>query len=217
VLSGATNPTAAGATVIGVSVPDDLDLADTRYGDGPHAGAYLTDLEGQPADGVLTLGTPADGTVEMEDRGDGTWVSSEVAYSVGDTYTILRDGAEILRAEAAPPPTITLRRAHAAGEPLAIDLGGQDFDRVLVTVVDLTTGEERWDNAPADTEALLAALADTDALSVEIPGSALEEPGDLAIGVAGLRTNHPADVTDVNTLASMMATGVMSFQPVSVY
>lgn len=214
--AGVTSDHFAEATVLGLSAPADMDLSGTRYAHGARAGVYLATISGEPIDASLALRSPSNGDIQLEAQGDGSWITPGLVYTIGETYTVLRDGEEVLRAPAVGPPTFTVPANHPLGGGLTIDLDGQDFDRVLVTVLDLETGEEVFDNVPDDISAAMLELNEEDPLLAEIPGVTFDEPGAYAVGVAGLKPSSPADVQDLNTLVSLMATGVMVMVPVTV-
>lgn len=214
-----TDPEIAEGLVMGVRAPAELDLTDTPFENGGRAAAYLTTVDGTPIPADLALLSPANGRVALVDEGEGVWATPgdlDLAYVVGDTYVLHRDGAEILRAEAAPAVEMTLPAMHAAGTALRLDAAGQDFDGLLASVLDLETREEVWTNVPGDAEAIQAMLLEEPVLAFDIPAEAFAGAGAYAVGVAGLRANEAVDVTDVNALASLMATGVLVMSPVTV-
>lgn len=214
--AGVTSDHFAEATVLGLSAPAGMELTGTRYEDGARAGVYLASISGEPIDAVMGLRSPSNGDIALEPQGDGSWITPGLIYTVGETYTVLRDGAEVLQAPAVGPPTFAVPATHASGTGITIDLGDQGFERALVTILDLETGEEVWDNVPDDISAAMLEMNEEDPLYVDVPADVFAEPGAYAIGVAGLTPSTPADVQDLNTLVSIMATGVMVLQPMQV-
>lgn len=218
--AGIADPDVAEALVVGVEKPEGLDLGSTRYNGNGRAGVYLRHMEDGPVtDATVTLGSPNDGTITLNEDGDGVWSSpadSGLHYQVGATYTIERDGVELHRAEAAPAPLLSLPQGLAAGAPLKIDASDQDFDGLLAVVLDPLTGEELWTNTPSDAETIRALLLEDPELAFDIPAEAFPAPGYYAVGVGGLRVNEMADVSEVNSVASVMATGVVVFSAVNI-
>lgn len=217
--AGITDPDVAEGLVVGLDAPEDLDLTGTPFENGGRAAAYLSTVGGDPVVADLELMSPSNGRITLVDEGEGVWSSPadlDVTYVVGDTYVLRRDGAEILRAEAAPPVSLTLPSVHARGVVLSLDASDQDFDGLLASVLDLETREEVWTNVPDDAEAVQAMLLEEPVLALDIPGEIFSDAGAYAIGVAGLRMNEAVDVTDVNALASLMATGVLQMRPLTV-
>lgn len=218
--AGITDPDIAEALVVGVQKPEGLDLGESRYNGTGRAGVYLRHVEDGPVTGAtVTLTSPNDGTVTLDEEGDGVWSSPAdpgLRYDVGGTYRIERDGVELHRAEAAPAPRLALPPTLAAGAALPIDASDQDYDGLLAVVLDPLTGEELWTNAPSDADAIQALLLEDPVLAFDIPAEAFPGPGVYAVGVGGLRANETIDVHDVNSLASVMATGVVVFSAVTV-
>ncbi len=219
-LGGVTDPDVAEGLVVALSAPADMDLSGTEYANGGRAAAYISTVGGaMPTELTLDLVSPTNGSLAFGNEGDGVWSTAEgtgVSYTPGETLIIKRDGAEILRALGAEGAGIALPATHAAGTPLNVDLGDADFDGVIVTVVDLATQEQRWSNAPDSAGVVYDMLVAEPVLTVDVPAEVFATPGDYGVGVAGLRVNQAVDVTDVNTLASLMATGVLEFSKVTV-
>ncbi|MDP2315512.1 MAG: hypothetical protein Q8P41_21620 [Pseudomonadota bacterium] len=219
-LGGVTNPDVAEGLVVGLSVPADLDLSGTDFADGGRAAAYLSNVGGEtPTDVALTLVSPSNGEITFASEGEGAWTTPEgqaVSYVPGETLILKRDGAEILRADGAPAASINLPLTLSAGEGIHIDVSYEDYDGVVVTVLNLATKEVTWTNAPEEAGVVYDMLVEEPVLVVDIPGEAFGQAGEYAVGVAGLQTNSVDEVTDVNTLSSIMATGILDFRRVTV-
>lgn len=214
--AGATNETYAEATVVGIAASENMDLSATRYADGALAGAYFGRMDG-PADvGFASLVTPSNGEIAFEAVDGGGWVAPPFFYVPGEELILQQDGMPVLHTVAAQPAVFPLSPTHTAGAPMVIDLEGQDFDQVLVTLVDLESGVETWDNVPDDISAVSDALDSENPLRVEIPGEAFAGTGTRVLGVAGLSLSEPSDATGVNSLLSAIATGVLSFSSVQI-
>ena len=219
-LVGVADPDVAEGLVLGVRTPPELDLTGTDYGNGGAAAAYLTTLGDEPnADGTLALLSESAGNVAMRHEEDGVWATPPglaFTYTVGDTYILQRDGSEILRAEAAPAAAVSVPSVHATGAALSLDAGDADFDSVMAVVLNLDTGAETWSNAPGEAGAAYELLIEEPILAFDIPGEAFAASGHYAVGVAGIRVNDADEVTDVNSLASLMGTGLLEFRAVTV-
>lgn len=219
-LGGVTDPDVAEGLVMALSAPADMDLSGTEYAHGGRAAAYISTIGGaMPTDLTLDLVSPTNGSLAFGNEGDGVWSTAEgtgVSYTPGETLIIKRDGAEILRALGAEAAAVVVPATHTAGAALAVDLGDADYDGLIVTVLDLATKEQRWSNAPDSAGVVYDMLVAEPVLTTEVPGEVFAAPGEYAVGVAGLRVNQAVDVTDVNTLASLMATGVLEFSRVTV-
>ncbi|MES2642147.1 MAG: hypothetical protein V4850_21875 [Myxococcota bacterium] len=219
-LGGVTNPDVAEGLVVALAKPADLDLSGTAYEHGGRAAAYLSSLEGTfPTDVALSLVSDTNGTLAFGNEGEGVWSTAEgtgVSYTPGETLIIERDGSEILRTEGAPAASINIPLTLAAGTGLHLDVGSEDYDGIVAVVLNVGTKEELWNNAPDGAGVVYDMLVEAPVLDADIPGDTFAEPGEYAIGVAGLRVNEAVDVTDVNTLASLMATGILEFRRMTV-
>jgi hypothetical protein len=207
-VAGATEETFVAGTVLGLSASENMNLVGTRYEEGSRAAAYLGNLNGEAVDGAMGVLSDSNGSHPLESVGDGGWISGGLTYTPGEIYSLLRDGEVVLSAEAAPAVELDVEPTHTAGAPLTIDIRDQEFALLLVTVLDLEEGVELWDNVPDDL-AHASESEEEDPLLVEIPGEAFPADARLALGVAGLRLNDPADAYDVNTLVSTLATGLL--------
>jgi len=218
-LGEVTNPDIAESLVLGMQVDPGLDLANTAFAGGGRGAAYLSTIGGAPPETAdLTLVSDSNGILPLTGEGDGVWTTNTaggLAYVPGETWTLKRDGSEILRAVAAGPASINLRPTITEGDAYTIDIGDQDYDGLLVTVVDLADGTQKWSNFPHDAGMVYDMLLAEPVLDVEVPVETLT-PGAYAVGFAALRANNSIDTTDVNALASLMATGVLEFRALTV-
>jgi hypothetical protein len=218
-LGGVTNPDVAEGLVLGMQVDPGLDLTNTAFAGGGRGAAYLSTIGGAPPETAdLTLVSTSNGILPLTGRGDGVWTTNPdggLAYVPGETWTLKRDGSEILRAEAAGPASLNLLRTITEGDEFTIDIGDQDYDGLLVSVVDLADGTQKWSNFPDTAGMVYDMLLSEPVLDVEVPAEALT-PGEYAVGFAALRANESVQTTDVNALASLMATGVLEFRSLTV-
>ncbi|MDP2311031.1 MAG: hypothetical protein Q8P18_33735 [Pseudomonadota bacterium] len=219
-LGGVTNPDVAEGLVLALAAPPELDLSGTDYEHGGRAAAYLSTLDGEtPTDVVLTLVSESNGTLPFGDEGDGVWATPRgtgVTYVPGETLIIERDGSEILRMDGAPAASMNIPLTTGINTALHLDVSSEDYDGVVAVVLDVDTKEQLWSNAPDGAGVIYDMLVEEPVLVADIPGAIFAEPGQYAIGVAGLRVNEAVDVTDVNTLASLMATGTLEFRVMTV-
>jgi hypothetical protein len=217
--AGLTDKDIAEGVVLGVEADPGIDLTGSAYEVGAHGAAYLSDMTGGPAIGALSLVTPGGGTATLAEAEQGVWATQSntaFVYQPGEVYAIHRDGSEILRATAAAAADLEIPTTHAMATTMAVDASDQDFDALMGVVLNLTSGEMTWSKAPDSAGAAYELLIADPSLAYDIPAEAFPTPGNYAIGLAGLQTNKPDEVTDVNSLASLMGTGVLHFHKVVV-
>lgn len=218
-LAAYTDADVAGGLVLGVAAPEGVDLSLSEYGEGAVASAFLATLEGELVDeAALQLRSPSNGLIALTIESEGVWTATAkdgLVYTVGERLTLVRNGVDILSVDAAPLAEVTLPEAYVAGVPLEVDASGQDYDGLLVSVVDVVTGATVWTNTPDETTEMTSLLLEEAVLAVTIPGQVFKPESVYAVGVAGLRGNAPDDVAEVNVLASSMMSGILEFWPVS--
>lgn len=211
-LADVTNDTVLAAAVVGVERSENMDLDGTLFDGTAVAGVTLRNLEGEALPGSVTVASTSNGVRPLEAMDEG-WVTSDLGYVVGETLTLALDGEDVMWTEAAPAAQVVLPERVAPGAEITVDLSEQDFDVALVALVRLDEEAEVWTNLPDDASALLD--SDEDLLVVDVDPAAVVA-GRYALGVCGLRLNAPSEVSGVNTFASMMGTGVLSFRTLEV-
>jgi len=115
-----------------------------------------------------------------------------------------------------PPATPDLPTLHSENTPIEFDLTADEYDGVLVVVVDFN-GEITYDSRPADIREVYDLARGGPVTTVQIPGTAFPAAGAYAIGVAGLRTTTGRnDIEGINTVLTTMMAGQMVFEPIGV-
>ncbi len=223
-----TNPLVVQASYLGVEpLPEGLDLGENAWANGSTAHVLMADagsvddLENAPiTDASVVIEGPGT-VVPLRSDAAGSWVADGtdgLAWSPGDdaSVTVSRDGEHSLTLTTPDAPELDLPEQIVAGDPLIIDLVGQDFDNVLVTVVRLADGETVYDSTPTDITALYKLTHSAGELTTEVPGSVFTEPGPYAVGVAGLVNADPDDYEGVNLALSALTGGSLQFTALAV-
>jgi hypothetical protein len=223
-----TNPLVVQAFYIGVEpLPPGLDLGGSEWANGSTArvlladASALSDLSSAPIDDAAVTLENQDGSFELAPEGEGSWSASGadgLAWHSQATVVvgIQRDESSQIALTTPAAPELELAAVYAASEDLALNLEGQPFDNLLVTVIRLADGETVYDSTPVDITDLYRLTHGSTELSVVVPGSALAEPGLYAIGVAGLVNADPDDYEGVNLALSALTAGALVFTQVEV-
>ncbi len=231
-VDGVTNPTVIIGLDLGVEPPDTelINLDKTPFGEGATAKVFLARADSlSSVEENLVSGAVVDlvsasngGGFQLDDQGDGTYTgkgSDGLTYEAEDVTINAEDseGVHSLSVGAPQSPDASISSTHSAGQPMNIDLSGQDYDGALVVVLDLDGGITFSNQPETASELYDFAYGDSgDLLSVEIPGGAFEQTGVYAIGVAGTRNSASADMTDINTALSTLIAAKFRFYPVEV-
>lgn len=217
-----TNPVVVQAWFLGVEVPEGVDLGDSDWSEGATIRAFVANaedadnLENAPVEGARVVSRAASlGTVPLEEEGDGAYRGSAPSYPESEDVVVSVDDAHKLSMTAPPAARVAIPAEMEAGEALVVSLAGQEYDNVLVVVMDTVSGEVVYDNTPQDIGALYDFALYEGALSLEVPGRAFAAESVYAVGVAGLRNADPDAFVDVNALLSAMMAGQIVFYPVS--
>jgi hypothetical protein len=204
-----------------------VDLSATDWADGSTASAFLADagsldeMEDSPIDDAEVAmeldGEPVD--MISDSPGSFSVTSAEgLGWNEGTVATLIveRDGDHFLALVTPAAPDSELPETWARGEALPIEVTGDDYDNAVVTAIRLEDGETVYDSLPTDIVELYRFTHSAGSLSVEVPGSALTEPGPYLIGVTGLVNADPDTYEEVNLALSAMTAGAMRFYPVMV-
>lgn len=222
-LDNLTNPMVAQAWYIGVEpLPEGMDLGDSEWASGSSAQALLADassldqLDDSPigdAEVVLSIdGEP----FELPASGDGSFTSTSDdglpwASESDVRLQIERDGNHSLSLQSPSPPSLDVPDTLQLDSPLPISLDGQDYDNLMVTVVNLIDGTTTYDSLPTDITELYRLTHSAGSLELDVPTSAFPEPGPYAVGVAGLVNADPDTYDGVNLALSAMTSGALEF------
>lgn len=223
-----TNPLVAQAFYVGVDpLPAGLDLGDNPWMLGSTARVLLADASGLSdlaeapvTDAEVMLGF-GDGEIPLIADGEGSWTADGtdgLGWSSGaeTVLSIQRESASRIALTTPVSPTFALPEVHAPGTALVLDLEGQEFDNILVTVVRLRDGATVHDSTPLDIMELYQLTHSSSELTATVPASAFTEPGPYAVGVAGLVNADPDDYEGVNLALSALTAGAMVFAPLQV-
>lgn len=230
-VDGLTNPLVVLGLHMGVEAPesDVIDLSETAFAEGASARVFLFDagdvasLGDTPVTGatVALVSASNAGGFSLEDQGGGTYAArgaDGLAYAPEEiTVDIaLDDGDSSISSVSPDGAEAGIATSHSAGNPMGVDLSGQDFDGVLVVVIDMSNSQLTWSNEPDSVEELYELTHGSGDPSVEIPGEAFELPGIYAVGVAGTVNAEVEDMVEVNTGLSSLVAGKWRFYPVEV-
>jgi hypothetical protein len=219
-VDGYTTPLVVQAIVLGVAEPgQDLDLGGTDFADGTVATVMGADAQDAASMGDAPV-TNADVTAlgqALEEQEGGTYTGQGMTYTPGGegVVKIVRaDGSTGTATMTLPgPPAADVPEFHD-GSPLLVDLSGQDYDRLVVVVLDVTSGDVTFTNVPEDIEALYD-FATADEISLTIPASAFAGSGFYAVGLAGLQNGDPDTFEGFNTALSDVQAGQLKFWPLT--
>ena len=213
---------------------EDIDLSATGF-DEAKAVVFLADasqiseIDQAPLSGLEPELFAGSGGVVLEEGVAGKYsLSGEDGLVYGDNQAVTLEvtyGEELRAAEVYAPAAADLDAVptlHAAGASMTVDLSGQGFTAALVVVMDADSSEVTHSNEPQDIEALyelthpdgigLGDEEDTDdTVIVEIPSEAFPEEGIYVIGIAGLETSGPDDLSGINTALSTFVAGKFRF------
>jgi len=232
---GMTNPLVALGLVVSVQPADssgNMDLSNSQMQDGTALTAFLADaakvndLNNAPVTGadVTCNGATA------SDLGQGLYgiEPGTLTYQAGATWDVearIGNGTAaasltLPQASTWTPPCATGSGSTCtwtAGDDMTVDLSGQDYDSVLVAVMDLNSGDITWSNRPTDARGVYDFTHRSDAsLTVTIPGSqAFPSESVYAVGVAGMVHTGASDLVEMNTVLSTFMAGKMLVYPVS--
>ncbi len=229
-IKGVTDPTVAQALILSVQEPQDpnlqLALQAARFESGTGVNAFLsnsiTEPESSPLKGAdVTL--HGSQSVPMTDDGGGAYSiapGTGLTYGAGEVWEMevgvdKEDGT--IEVELPEPADLDVPLDHPTQADLVLDFAGQGFQSVLVVVID-GTGQVTYTNEPQNmSEALDFAGKGDDLELFVVPGTeAFAQDAMLhAVGIAGLRTNLPDGVENMNTLLSGLQAGEMVWHPVS--
>jgi hypothetical protein len=220
-----TNPLVVQAFYVGVEpLPEGVDFGEGPWSHGSTAEVLLadaSDFEGAPiADAVVELEHPV-GAITLVSEGDGRWSataedglpwSAEAEVALG----IATEGEGRIGLVTPQPPTVALPAVLSMGEGLEVDLDGQPYDNVLVTVIRLADGATVYDSTPTGISELYRLTHSASSLQASVPASAMSEPGFYAVGVSGLVNADPDDYEGVNLALSALTAGALRFTVIEV-
>lgn len=223
-----TNPLVAQAFYVGVDpLPAGLDLGENPWALGSTArvlladASALSDLADAPVTDAEVVIESADDVVPLNSEGEGSWVADGTdgltwRPEAEAVLAIRRDEDSRIALTTPHSPVVQLPTIHEHGIDLDLDLGDQEFDNLLVTVVRLSDGATVYDSTPVDIMEIYRLTHSSSSLTASVPGSAFTEPGPYAVGVAGLVNADPDDYEGVNLALSALTAGAMVFVPVQV-
>ena len=223
-----TNPLVVQSWYVGVEpLPEGVDLGESTWASGSTARVLmadaenLSDLASAPVEDATVALVGPDGSVPLRDAGAGTWVADGtdgLGWVPGDdaALDIQRDGAHALSLTTPDAPEVRLPALFFADHPLTVDLTGQGYDNVLVTVVRLEDSVTVYDSTPTDIQALYRLTHSAGSLTATVPPAAFSRPGAYAIGVAGLENADPDDFEGVNLALSALTAGALQFELLTV-
>ncbi len=182
--------------------------------------ASVADMGSNPVGGAgATVQSPDSGTVVMVEGDGGEYTATSddgLVYTVGQYININvdLDGSHLATIESPEAALVEIEQEQLPGEPVSINLTGQDFDSAFVVVYDVLNGSITFDNRPTEITDIYNWTHGDGTVVVDIPGSAFASESIYGVGVAGLRHSDEADFVDVNTLLSTFASGKFTFHGV---
>ena len=220
-----TAPLVVQATYIGVEEPpEEMSLKGTSWADGSRVQALLADagslddLQSAPVDDAAVALELDGDVIDLESDSAGNFSASAAdglgwAEGVDASLVIDRGGEALLSLMTPAPPQARIASEHAQNQPMEVDLTGQAFDNVMVTVLRLEDGKTVYDSLPTDIVGLYELTHSVGALSIEIPAESFGSPGVYAVGVMGLVNADPDSYQGVNLALSA---GAIQFSVVTV-
>lgn len=226
-VKGVTNPLIAEGIMLGVAPPEseDIDLSGTEFAQNAAAGVMLADAKGvddmadAPVSGAeVAVLSDVLGRVDFGEDSAGAYSADSgdgLDYVEGDqvvlSMTIEGEASKITSRLPPAPNTAGLPDGGQQGVGFTVDLSAQDFENVLVIVIDGQSGEVTFDNRPADIKAVYELTHGEGDKVIEVPGSAVPGESVYLLGVAGLKNADADDMDNVNTALSAFLTGRMAF------
>lgn len=226
---GATDPLVVQASYLGVeALPEGLDLGNSDWANGSAARVFVADagsvgdLEGAPIRDASVAFEGATSEVSLRTETAGTWeadATDGLNWSPGDDalFTVERDGEHTLMMSMPAGPVLDLPQQLSFGDPLIVDIEGQAFDNLLVTIIRLADGKTVYDSLPTNISDLFTLTHAAGELATEVPATTFAEPGAYAIGVAGLVNGDPDDYQNMNLALSAITSGSMRFSAMMVH
>ncbi len=218
---GLTHPLVALGTVLSVESPPTpgVDLEDTPYAEGTSLSLFLADASSiDEVDDAPVVGAEVflDG-VEASDTEAGLYTigpAGGLDYEEGATWSLdLHLGPDTATADVSLPPTVvwSAPSSHAQGADLLVDASGQDFDSLLVVVLDASDQRVTWSNRPETPREIYDFTRGTTDLAVTVPGGeAFPEAGAYLVGVSGMENTGSGDLSGMNTALSTIMAGRMT-------
>ena len=227
-IAALTDPLVVQATYIGVETPPaEMPLEGTSWAEGSRAQAILADagaldnLSEAPIDDA-TVALELDGVpVPLAAQSAGSFVATAAeglgwAPGVDATLVIDRDGEHVIALTTPALPLVELGAQYALDEAMVIDLEGQPFDNVVVTVIRVLDGETVYNSLPTDIDGLYRLTHSSGELVTEVPGETFHEAGVYVVGVTGLVNADPDTYVGVNLALSALTAGAVDFSVVTV-
>ncbi len=224
---GLTGPLVLQASLLGVDVPEELDLSGTEYANRSLLQVFLSEagdageLEENAVSGAhVAVLAPGLGRVGLTSEGCGTYVADDrhgLRYWASEDYALQvgLDGDEsAVRMRAPRAPDLPWTEEHELGASLTLSLREYDFDALLVVVADTVSGEITFTNAPQNgVEIHRFSNKERGQLQVEIPGYAFDEDSIYGVGVAGMHYAEEQQFEHLNSSLSNFWIGQMRFWP----
>ncbi len=222
---GLVNPLVGLGLLLSVapSEDEDVDLSNAPVQEGTTFtlmlvdAAHVNDLDQAPVTGAA-VSLHGEAASEIE---DGTYLIAPgaLAYDPGATWELqITRGASEATAQLALPATHDEAppREHSAGADLIVDLSGEEYDSVLVMVIDPLVGDVTWSNQPETPREVYDFTRGDPELVVTIPGDeAFPDEQPYLVGIAGMNHTGASDLDGMNTIISTLMAGQMVFHPVS--
>lgn len=221
VVEGVTDPNVVVGLVTRLDPPtsDLVDLESLGLEAGIAATVFLADarevadLENAPVAGATVQLRGCDQNIELEDGGDGSYTllpGTPIDPCTGSLSLRRTDAEKPTVAPLTIPdaPDFNVPERWTAGEPLTLPLASAGFKSALVVVIDASTGDVTFDNRPEGITEYYQFLKGTgDLEDLTIPGSAFREDTVHGIIVTGFITTPNTELTEANTVLSVVAGG----------
>ncbi len=228
-IEGLTNRLVVEATMIGIAEPNstDIDLSGTDYAKACLLTVFVADAttsselsEAAIDDAHVAVLAPGVGRIILHNRGGGLYTATGLdglEYFETEEYTVQVnvDGEESAVVSSAPfAPEVRVAADHDQGASLNVDLSDQQFDAVLVAVVDVLAAEVTYSNEPETIAEIYRFTHEEENVKRhEIPGRAFGAQSIYGVGIAGMRYAGDSDYENMNTILSSFLIGQMRFLP----
>ena len=221
-IEGALEPIVAVGVVIQVDPPNapelddaELDLEIGRVGTIFLADARnVSDLGNTPVSGATLDAEGCGAVVQMGELASGTYVlepGTELDTCAQPGMRIRRtdvDDALVAPITIPPDHDFALPRYHVAGQPITVRVSEAGYESALVVVVDAATGDVTFSNEPEGVVEYYQFLTGSgEVTDVEIPGEAFLPDTVHAVVVTGLVRTPNSELTEANTVLSVVSGG----------
>jgi hypothetical protein len=234
-VSDLTNRVAAAGSVLGVEPPENENISalleNTQFSAGAQASIFFADAasgggfaEAPLSDEEVTYDSESNDGLPMPLVSPGQYAITEMdglVFTPGETATLRAlddDDQRELSVRIPFPADVNIPDSLSPNTSLDLDVSDQDFDGLIVVVINTADGTSTFSTLPTSpTDLYNITHGDGLVTSVEVPGAAFPSEGYFVLGVAGVYAADEASFEGVNTAISTLIAGNFTFHPICTY